>query len=93
MSTFYNKFKEEELKKEKELNIETEPDIILQTQPIIMENKSTFKSLVRFLISVFLFCIKSVFYIGTTILSSIGLTVLINQSLRDTFFEFIKTVI
>ena len=97
MSTFYNKFKEDERKEQEKLK---EQELLkqqllqqqLNNQPIIIQNKSTFKSLLRFLISAFLFCMKSLFYISITVFSSIGLTVLLNESLRNTFIEFIKAV-
>lgn len=89
MSTFYNKFKEEEQKEK-----EQQKNVVQQQveQPIFIENKSTFKSFIRFLISAFLFLIKSLFYISITIFSSIGLTVILNESLRNGFIQFIKTV-
>ena len=102
MSTFYNKFKEEERKEQEKLK---EQELLKQqllqqqlnnqtfnNQPIIIQNKSTFKSLIRFLISAFLFCMKSLFYISITVFSSIGVTVLLNESLRNTFIDFIKAV-
>lgn len=92
MSTFYNKFKEEERKKQKQnlqrKNLVQEP---LQ-QPIFIENKSTFRNFIRFLISAFLFVIKGLFYIGITVFSSIGLTVLLNENLRNSFISFVKAV-
>lgn len=92
MSTFYNKFKEEEKQKEiKEQNFNSNTQPI--AQPIIIQNKSTFKSLIRFLISAFVFCTKGVFYIGIMIFASIGATVILNESLRNTFIEFMKNVI
>ena len=91
MSTFYNKFKEDE-RNEKERLKEQELLKMNNNQPIIIQNKSTFKSLLRFLISAFLFCMKSLFYISITVFSIIGLTVLLNESLRTTFIEFIKAV-
>ena len=91
MSTFYNKFKEDERKEQERLK-EQELLKMNNNQPIIIQNKSTFKSLLRFLISAFLFCMKSLFYISITVFSSIGLTVLLNKSLRTTFIEFIKAV-
>ena len=89
MSTFYNKFKEEEQKEK-----EQQKNVVQQQveQPIFIENKSTFTSFIRFLISAFLFVIKSLFYISITIFSSIGLTVILNESLRNGFIQFIKTV-
>ncbi len=91
MSTFYNKFKEDERKEQERLK-EQELLKMNNNQPIIIQNKSTFKSLLRFLISAFLFCMKSLFYISITVFSIIGLTVLLNESLRTTFIEFIKAV-
>ena len=95
MSTFYNKFKEQEGKEQKQQeqnlqqkNVEQKP---LQQQ-IFIENKSTFKNFIRFLVSAFLFVIKSLFYISITIFSSIGLTVLLNENLRNSFIQFGKMV-
>lgn len=87
MSTFYNKFKEEKRKEQEQKNIVKEK----VQQPIFIENKSTFKNFIRFLVSAFLFVIKSLFYIGITIFSSIGVTVLLNESLRNSLIQFIKT--
>ncbi|WP_317368739.1 hypothetical protein [uncultured Tyzzerella sp.] len=93
MSTFYNKFKEEEKKEQERLKEQQEMFIQKNNQPIIIKNTGTFKSFIKFLISAFLFCMKSLFYVGITILSSIGLTVLLNEDLRNIFINFIKSVI
>ena len=98
MSTFYNKFKEEEKKeqerlKEQELLNKKLLEQNFNNQSIIIENKSTFKSLIKFLISAFFICIKGLFYISITLFSSIGLTVLLNESLRNYFIEFVKNII
>lgn len=88
MSTFYNKFKEEQKQN-------LQPENIVQEQvqqSIFIENKSTFRNFIRFLISAFLFCIKGLFYICITIFSSIGLTVLLNENLRNSFISFVKAV-
>lgn len=98
MSTFYNKFKEEEKKEQEKLK---EQELLQQqllqqkfnnNQPVIIQDKSTIKSL-KFLISAFFIFIKGLFYLGVTIFSSIGLTVLLNAHLRTTFIEFVKEVI
>ena len=101
MSTFYNKFKEEErkdqerLKEQEILKDELLSQKILQqnNQPLIIQNTSTIKSFIKFLISAFLFLVKSLFYVGITIFSSIGLTVLLNENLRNSFIQFIKMTI
>ncbi len=99
MSTFYNKFKEEERKEQEKLK---EQELLQQqllqqklnnnNQPVIIQDKSTIKSL-KFLISAFFIFTKGLFYLGITIFSSIGLTVLLNESLRSAFIDFIKSVI
>ena len=89
MSTFYNKFKEE---KEHEILKQKLLEQNFSNQQIIIQNRSTFRNFIRFLISAFLFVIKSLFYISITIFSSIGLTVILNESLRNGFIQFIKTV-
>lgn len=102
MSTFYNKFKEEEKKEQEKLK---EQELLKQqllqqklnnqafnNQPIIMQEKSTFKNL-KILISAFFIFIKGLFYLGITVFSSIGLTVLLNESLRNAFIDFVKSVI
>lgn len=88
MSTFYNKFKEEQKQNLQPQNIVQEQ----VQQSIFIENKSTFRNFIRFLISAFLFCIKGLFYICITIFSSIGLTVLLNENLRNSFISFVKAV-
>ena len=94
MSTFYNKFKEEEKQKEKEIREQQQfKEQNFNTQPIIIQNRSTFKNFIRFLISVFMFFTKGLFYISIMIFASIGVTIMLNESLRNTFIEFIKTVI
>ena len=93
MSTFYSKFKEEERKEQERLKEQQEMFIQKNNQPLIIQNTSTFKSFIKFLISAFLFCMESLFYVGITILSSIGLTVLLNENLRNIFIQFIKSVI
>lgn len=96
MSTFYNKFKEEQKEQERQKEQEILKQKLLEqnfsNQQIIIQNKSTFKNFIRFLISAFLFVIKSLFYISITVFSSIGLTVILNESLRNGFIQFIKTV-
>lgn len=96
MGTFYNKFREEQKEQERQKEHEILKQKLLEqnftNQQIIIQNKSTFKSFIRFLISAFLFLIKSLFYICITIFSSIGLTVLLNESLRNGFIQFIKIV-
>lgn len=94
MSTFYNKFKEQEGKEQKQQEQNLQQKNVAQEplqQPIFIENKSTFKNFIRFLVSAFLFVIKSLFYISITTFSSIGLTVILNESLRNSFIQFIKT--
>ena len=89
MSTFYNKFKEE---KEHEILKQKLLEQNFSNQQIIIQNKSTFRNFIRFLISAFLFVIKGLFYIGITVFSSIGLTVLLNENLRNSFINFVKAV-
>ena len=107
MRTFYNKFKEEEkkeqekLKEQEQLQQQLLQQQLLQqqlnnqtfnNQPIIIQDKSTFKNL-KILISAFFIFIKGLFYLGITVFSSIGLTVLLNESLRSAFIDFVKSVI
>ncbi len=106
MSTFYNKFKEEKkeqekLKEQEQLQQQLLQQQLLQqqlnnqtfnNQPIIIQDKSTFKNL-KILISAFFIFIKGLFYLGITVFSSIGLTVLLNESLRSAFIDFVKSVI
>lgn len=101
MSTFYNKFKEEKKEQEKLKEQEQLQQQLLQqqlnnqtfnNQPIIIQDKSTFKNL-KILISAFFIFIKGLFYLGITVFSSIGLTVLLNESLRSAFIDFVKSVI
>lgn len=102
MSTFYNKFKEEEKKEQEKLKEQEQlQQQLLQqqlnnqtfnNQPIIIQDKSTFKNL-KILISAFFIFVKGLFYLGITVFSSIGLTVLLNEHLRTIFIEFVKEVI
>ncbi len=97
MSTFYNKFKEEEKKEQEKLKEQEQLQQQLNNQtfnnqPIIIQDKSTFKNL-KILISAFFIFIKGLFYLGITVFSSIGLTVLLNESLRSAFIDFVKSVI
>ena len=97
MSTFYNKFKEEERKEQEKLKEQEQLQQQLNNQtfnnqPIIIQDKSTFKNL-KILISAFFIFIKGLFYLGITVFSSIGLTVLLNESLRSAFIDFVKSVI
>lgn len=102
MSTFYKKFKEEEKKEQEKLK---EQELLQQqllqqklnnqafnNQPVIIQDKSTIKSL-KFLISAFFIFTKGLFYLGIIVFSSIGLTVLLNESLRSAFIDFIESVI
>ena len=101
MSTFYNKFKEEKKEQEKLKEQELLQQQLLQqklnnqafnNQPIIIQEKSTFKNL-KILISAFFIFTKGLLYLGITVFSSIGVTVLLNESLRNAFIDFVKSVI
>ena len=59
---------------------------------VVVESKSKIDKLIIYLKEFFGITLKLSIYTLITILSTIGATVLLNQSLRDTFFEVIKII-
>jgi len=83
MKGFYSKFKEEKKKQELQEEMRTAYDIP-ENRPIVINNRSNKLSRFFFLLIDFIGTVfKIVLYIIAIILSSIGLTAIINQSTRE----------
>ena len=57
---------------------------------VVIENKSKISVVLRVLSNIFTFLLKALLVVIIVLLSTIGATVLFNDSLRDTFFNLIK---
>lgn len=89
---FYERYKSEQKAKEKEQKVRKKYNISDDKTVIIKEKTKIDKIL--FYINKFLTAIlKTSLYVVLFTLSSIGATVLMNEFLRTTFFDLLKTVI
>ena len=89
---FYERYKNEQKAKEKEQKVRKKYNISDDKTVIIKEKNKIDKIL--FYINIFLTAILKIsLYVVLFTLSSIGATVLMNEFLRTTFFDLLKTVI
>lgn len=89
---FYERYKKEQKAKEKEQKVRKKYNISDDKTVIIKEKNKIDKIL--FYINRFLTAILKIsLYVVLFTLSSIGATVLMNEFLRTTFFDLLKTVI
>ncbi len=89
---FYERYKNEQKAKEKEQKVRKKYNISDDKTVIIKEKNKIDKIL--FYINRFLTAILKIsLYVVLFTLSSIGATVLMNEFLRTTFFDLLKTVI
>ena len=88
---FYEKYKEDKKIKQKEEKLREKYNIDDNKTVVIKNETAVDKGLFYFgkIISI---SAKTIFYIVIFILSSIGATILMNETLRDTFLELLKTV-
>lgn len=88
---YYERFKQEQKQKEKEENLRKKYGISDSNKVVIEEKKAIDK--VIFYSSNFIRIIfKIVIYIGLFGLSTIGATIVMNEILRETFFELISAI-
>lgn len=88
MAILYEKYKKEKQAKEEKKDIGEQFGV--DAEKIVVKKVSTFSRVVEIIEEIVFKIIKIIFYAIICILSSIGLTVLINSSLRDVFVEMIK---
>lgn len=85
VKTIQDRVKEKQIEKnlKKKYNIEDD-------KKIVIEKKGFFSNLLFFIQTSIIKLTKAVFFIAIAIFSSMGFTVLINQPLRDLFFDMLK---
>ena len=88
---YYERYQEEQKQEEKIENLKKKFHLA-DDKTVILENRSTFEKFLLFIFNIIKILIKSVIYIGIFILSTVGATVLMNEVLRNTFFELIQTI-
>lgn len=88
---YFERYKEEQ-KEEKKINDLKKKYHLSEEKTVILENRSIFEKVLLFIFNIIKIVIKAVIYIAIFILSTIGATVLMNESLREPFFELIKTI-
>lgn len=89
--SFYERYKREQKQKQMEEKFRQKYNIDSE-KTVVVESKSKIDKLIIYLKEFFGITLKLSIYTLITILSTIGATVLLNQSLRDTFFEVIKII-
>ena len=57
---------------------------------VIIEKKNIFLQVLNFLVNISVKVLKLIFLVAIAILSSIGLTVLVNEPLRNVFLELVS---
>lgn len=88
---YYERYQEEQKQEEKIENLKKKFHLA-DDKTVVLENRSTFEKFLLFIFNIIKILIKSVIYIGIFILSTVGATVLMNEVLRNTFFELIQTI-
>ncbi|MBO5348538.1 MAG: hypothetical protein J6A89_01770 [Clostridia bacterium] len=89
---FYERYKIEMKNKEKEQQLRKKYDIDYDKK-VVIEQSSKLDKIIYYLSSFILKTSKVALYSIVLCLSSIGATVLINESLREIFFELLKIAI
>lgn len=87
---FYDRYREEQLQKQKEENLRRKYNIS-DDKYIVIEN-SRFDKFLYHISNFMTIIIKIITYSSILILAGIGSTVILNEPLRNTFFEVIKTI-
>lgn len=86
---FYDRYKEEQLQKQKEQNLRKKYNIA-DDKYIVIENPK-FDKFLYHLSNFITIIVKIALYSSILLLAGIGATVILNEPLRNTFFELIKT--
>ena len=89
---FYERYKKDQKDKEMEESFRKKYNIS-DDKTVVIEKKSYLDRLLHLCKSFIGGILTIVIYFSIFILSTIGATVLLNQALRDVFFEIIKLVI
>lgn len=87
---FYDRYREEQLQKQKEENLRRKYNVS-DDKYIVIEN-SRFDKFLYHISNFMTIIIKIITYSSILILAGIGSTVILNEPLRNTFFEVIKTI-
>jgi len=87
----YHRWLKEKKEQEKIEKIKEKYNITGENK-IVIEEKSAIEKIIRSVIVIFSNLFKLLLIISIFILSSIGATVLLNESLRNTFFQIIQTI-
>lgn len=88
MAILYEKYKQEKQAKEEKKDIGVQLGV--DADKVVIKKVSTFSKILELLEEVVFKILKIIFYAIICILSSIGVTVLINSELRNVFFELIR---
>lgn len=88
---FYERYKIEQKNKEKEQELRSKYNID-NDKTIVIENKSKMDKFLSRIVNISEVILKAMLYIGIFCLSSIGATVLMNETLRETLFDLLKAV-
>lgn len=89
---FYERYKSEQKAKEKEQKVRKKYNIS-DDKTVIIKEKSKIDKILFYINRFSIVILKTLLYIVLFLLSSIGATVLMNEFLRTTFFDLLKTVI
>lgn len=89
---FYERYKIEQKNKEKEQELRAKYNIS-NDKTIVIEKKSKADKLISNVFRILEIILKIILYIGIFGLSSVGATVLMNETLRATLFDLLKAVI
>lgn len=89
---FYERYKSEQKAKEKEQKVRNKYNIS-DDKTIIIKEKSKIDKIMFYINRFSIAILKTLLYIVLFLLSSIGTTVIMNEFLRTTFFDLLKTVI
>lgn len=88
---YFERYKEEQ-KEEMKINDLKKKYHLSDEKTVVLENRSIFEKVLLFIFNLIKILSKSIIYIAIFILSTIGATVLMNESLRAPFFEVIKAL-
>lgn len=89
---FYERYKKEQKQKKEEEEFRKKFNIS-DDKTIVFEKKSKIEKILFYFRSFIEVILKIDIYFSIFVLSTIGTTVLLNEALRETFFEVLQTII
>lgn len=89
---FYERYKSKQKAKEKEQKVRNKYNIS-DDKTVIIKEKSKIDKIMFYINRFSIAILKTSLYIVLFLLSSIGMTIMMNEFLRTTFFDLLKTVI